>query len=428
MAGLSAARKLAEAGVQVTVLEARDRVGGRILTSRLGTEVVELGAEFIHGHPPELWDLIHEAGLETYEIEGNYACFEKERLKACDEQGELFGFLDQLDSYRGPDLPFAEYPPLRELAPHRRQEIINFVQSFNAADCHQIGIYALAVQQRAEKETESDRIYRIRSGYDRLPEFLARKTQEAGGRIELLTPVERIEWSTGHVEVHARSRGNVAPYSADLAVIALPLGVLQQRTPAFYPPPPPLSASDRLCMGPVRRFTLLFRERFWANRESINLPTLSFLFARNAMPPVWWTAHPAESNTLTGWIGGPGSAAFDHFTPEQLAQAACMELSRIFSVPQNYLETQLSSCMSHDWQTDPFSCGAYSYVPAGALYEVLNMVAPVEDTLYFAGEHTDVTGHWGTVHAAIRSGIRAADQVLAALDMRPSALISSATS
>jgi monoamine oxidase len=77
------------------------------------------------------------------------------------------------------------------------------------------------------------------------------------------------------------------------------------------------------------------------------------------------------------------------------------------------LRGQLMSCATHDWQTDLLSCGAYSYVPAGALNAVLTMATPVQRTLYFAGEHTDVTGHWGTVHAAMRSGIRAAQQVLA---------------
>ena len=66
----------------------------------------------------------------------------------------------------------------------------------------------------------------------------------------------------------------------------------------------------------------------------------------------------------------------------------------------------------HDWSDDPHSRGAYSYVPAGALDAPSRMIEPELDTLYFAGEHTDVTGHWGTVHAAIRSGLRVAEQVL----------------
>jgi monoamine oxidase len=176
--------------------------------------------------------------------------------------------------------------------------------------------------------------------------------------------------------------------------------------------PDALLAANQLAMGPVRRFTLLFRERWWAD-DRIRLPKLSFLFADNAMPPVWWSTHPAEARTLTGWIGGPRSAVFDLCTREQIGDAACQELALIFSLPLAFLRGQLICCATHDWQSDPYSRGAYSYVPAGALDAVLRMATPVCDTLYFAGEHTDTTGHWGTVHAAMRSGIRAAKQVLA---------------
>ncbi|MGA9586363.1 MAG: NAD(P)/FAD-dependent oxidoreductase [Terracidiphilus sp.] len=413
MAGLTAARQLAEAGLKVMVLEARDRVGGRILTLREEGEILELGAEFIHGQPPELWALIREAGLETYALDGKDACHKSGKVKPCDELGEVFKFLNGLDKWKGVDLAFADYPPLEKLSLDKREEVINYVQSFNAADYRQIGIHALAVQQRAEREIGSEEVFRVREGYDRVPEFVAKKVREAGGRIELSRTVEKIEWERGEVRVHARDGGEMAQYMAEQAVIALPLGVLQHLGVLFDPVPAPLIAANQLAMGPVRRFTLLFRERWWATHEKANLPKLSFLFAQDAMPPVWWTAHPWETRTLTGWIGGPQSATFNQFTREQIGDAACKELANIFALPVAMLRGQLIGCATHDWQTDPRSCGSYSYVPAGALNAVLKMAVPVAQTLYFAGEHTDVTGHWGTVHAAMRSGIRAAQQVLA---------------
>ena len=131
------------------------------------------------------------------------------------------------------------------------------------------------------------------------------------------------------------------------------------------------------------------------------------------MPPVWWTAHPWETRTLTGWIGGPRSSNFDQCTREQIGDLACQELARIFSLPADYLRAQLVCCVTHDWQIDLFAYGAYSYIPVRGLDVVLELATSVENILYFAGEHTDVTGHWGTVHAAIRSGERAAKQALA---------------
>jgi monoamine oxidase len=418
MAGLAAARVLAEAGRKVLVLEARDRVGGRIRSLRDGGEILELGAEFIHGHPPELWELIHEAGLETYALDGKVVCHKQGKLRKCAEQGEIFRFLHGLEKWKGTDLAFADYPPLEKLSPEKREEVVNYVQSFNAADYRRIGVHALAVQQRAEEEIRSDELFRVREGYDRVPEFLGCKVREAGGRIELSRTVEKIEWESGRVQVFARDGGELALYSAKQAVIALPLGVLQNLGVLFDPIPDTLIAANQLAMGPVRRFTLLFRERWWAKLDQVKLPKLSFLFAHEAMPPVWWTAHPWETQTLTGWIGGPRSAAFDQFTREQVGDAACKELAKIFALPLSLLRSQLVCCATHDWQSDPLSCGAYSYVPAGALDAVLKMATPVQHTLFFAGEHTDTTGHWGTVHAAMRSGLRAARQVLAAVETR----------
>src|SRR5579863_6045878 len=333
MAGLSAARRLAEAGRKVLVLEARDQVGGRIRTLREGSEILELGAEFIHGHPTELWDLIREARLDTCALDGKVVCHLQGRLRKCSEQGEMFRFLHGLEKWKGTDLAFADYPALEKLSAEKREEVIHYVQSFNAADYRRIGVHALAVQQRAEEETGSDEIFRVREGYDRVPEFLAAKVREAGGRIELSRMVEKVEWAPDRVQVSVRDGGELALYSAEQAVIALPLGVLQSLGVLFDPIPDTLLAANQLAMGPVRRFTLLFRERWWATLDYVKLPKLSFLFAHEAMPPVWWTAHPWETNTLTGWIGGPRSAAFDQFTREQVGDAACKELARIFAVP-----------------------------------------------------------------------------------------------
>jgi monoamine oxidase len=90
------------------------------------------------------------------------------------------------------------------------------------------------------------------------------------------------------------------------------------------------------------------------------------------------------------------------------------ELATIFELPQQALENRLVSCHAHDWQSDEFARGAYSYAPAGARDAAERMTVPVEDLLFFAGEHTDVQGHWGTVHGALASGERAALQLMSA--------------
>jgi monoamine oxidase len=415
MAGLTAARTLAQAGRRITLLEASPRVGGRIHTLREANEIIELGAEFIHGKPPELWSLIEEANLDTYELDGSMLTFEDGRLQSRDEEEESTPILDKLETLTGPDLTFAEYlaqHPIPADQEGRRRAAIGYVEGFNAADHRIISSLALGLQQAAEEAIEGDRLFRIREGYDRLPQFLAQKFIEAGGTLTLNTLVERIDWTPSHVRIQAQANGQPVTYEAAKAIITLPLGVLQQRSVTFSPTPDALHEAERLRMGHVRRFTLVFRERFWTHLQPAALKQLSFLLSFSSMPPVWWTPYPTSSNTLTGWVGGPRSAAFANLTSDELAEAACNTLAPIFSLSPTQIRDQLLSCHTHDWQHDALTFGAYSYIAAGALDACSKMTLPADDTLFFAGEHTDTTGHWGTVHAAIRSGHRAAQQLL----------------
>jgi monoamine oxidase len=417
MAGLTTARALAEAGRDVTLLEAGSRAGGRIHTIHDGDEVIELGAEFVHGKPPELWFLIEEAGLETYEINGSHVSFENGQLQTGtaekDEQDQRFAILAKLETRpESPDLSFADYLDQQQIPADQRQRLIAYVEGFNAADHQLISIAALGMQQAAEDAIEADHLFRLRHGYDQLPLFLASKITSAGGRILFDTLVERIDWTPGHVRISAHANDQPALFEAKQAVIALPLGVLQQNAVTFAPTPDAIHEAHRLRMGHARRFTLIFRERFWAYLQPAALADLSFLFSFASMPPVWWTPHPAQSNALTGWIGGPWSEALANHTPNQLAEDACRELARIFSLDLAYVSSQLLLCHTHDWQNDALTSGAYSYIPAGALDACSKMTLPADHTLFFAGEHTDTTGHWGTVHGAIRSGLRAAGQIL----------------
>ncbi len=420
MAGLTAARVLAEAGRSVTLLEASSRVGGRIHTIRDGDEVIELGAEFVHGKPPELWSLIEEANLETYEIQGSHLSFQNGQLQngpaETDEEDQRFAILAKLESRlenpTHPDLSFADYLEQQKIPQDQRQGVISYVEGFNAADHNLISIAALGMQQAAEDQIEGDRGFRLSHGYDQLPTFLAQKVISAGGRILYNTLVERIDWTRGHVSISACSNDQPTLFESHQAVITLPLGVLQQKAVTFVPIPDAIHEAHRLRMGRARRFTLLFRERFWANLQQVSLADLSFLFSFASMPPVWWTPHPAQSNTLTGWIGGPWSEALANHPPDQLADVACTELARIFSLDLAYIRSQLLRCHTHDWQNDALTFGAYSYIPVGALDACSKMTLPADHILFFAGEHTDTTGHWGTVHGAIRSGHRAAGQIL----------------
>jgi monoamine oxidase len=421
MAGLTAARALAEAGLRVLMLEAQNRVGGRILTERVGDQVIELGAEFVHGRPPELLALIEEAGLTLTERDGAMLSFENGRLigngaeESKEERDDLFAPLEKLENLSGPDLSFAEFlerEQIPEISQEDRFALIGYVEGFNAADHHKISAASLGRQQQAEDAIEGDRAFHITGGYDQLPEYLARCVEARGGALRADTRVQRVAWQPGRVEVET----NQGSFSARQAIVTLPLGVLQSGSVVFDPAPGEiLEQARRLHMGQVIRITLHLRERFWETLPpQPELSELSFLFTRGAVPSVWWTTHPVPSRTLTGWTGGPRSAKLLGLSAEELGRLACDQLAEVFHLDAAYVRAQMLGCSTHNWQADPNALGAYSYIGVGGLDAPERLAEPVAETLYFAGEHTDTTAQWGTVHAALRSGLRAARQVLAA--------------
>jgi monoamine oxidase len=304
------------------------------------------------------------------------------------------------------DLSFSEFVGQRKLGPEAAKRATNYVEGFNAADADRISVRALAKQQAAEDAISADRLFRVVEGYERVPEYLLRRFRDAGGELLRSTVVRSINWEPGRVEV-ATDTGRVL--LAKAAILTLPLGVLQARMVAFSPQPMEiLKAADSLVMGLAARVVYEFDSSFW--KEFASLQGVSFLFAPEATPPTWWTTSPQPGTTLTGWIAGRKAKKLEM---DLLPETGLETLSLMLGSTLHEVRKHLLRWHMHDWQIDPHSLGAYTYVPRGAVDASDQLSQPVEQTLFFAGEHTDTSGHWGTVHGALRSGYRAARQLLA---------------
>jgi monoamine oxidase len=439
VAGLTAARALAEAGREVLVVEARNRLGGRIFSvngsaENGSAEPVELGAEFVHGKPQELLAVIREAGLSIYELDGGELCrTEDGKLEPCEsELEENFDWIEQLKNWTGEDCSFAQYAERAQIPEAQRARLIGYVEGFNAADHRVISAAALGRQQQAEDEMEGDRLFHIPGGYSQLPEFLAGRVEAAGGRILLEQRVVRVVWRQGSVTVECQSPSGPVRITAKKAVVTLPLGVLQAGAVQWTPEPSAiLQAASRMRMGEAQRAVLEFDESpvnelladtstgdgshtaAYAEETASELRSFGFLFALGKLPPVWWTQYPHRSAVLTGWVGGPRAQAWQGKPLLEIKQEALATLAGILGAETGALAEKLIGCHTHDWREDPFALGAYSYVASGGMGASEAMCEPQQKTLFFAGEHTDTTGHWGTVHGAMRSGLRVAAQILA---------------
>jgi len=424
-AGLAALRELTRAGLKALCLEARDRIGGRILTVHdpLSPIPIELGPEFIHGRPPEIWGIVRSAGLTVYD------CFESAvHIKNGKPQGQEDAWLladrvledMQQAAGHGEDQSFAEFLERSQHPDDAKKLAASYVEGFNAARKEVIGIASLAQDAEAADSIGGDDSFRILNGYDGVPAFLAAGVEDLRSTLRLNAIAERVQWKPGSATVQFRSA--IAEHTemirARRVVITVPIGVLQQEARVagaihFDPEPTEvLAAARKLCVGAVMRVVLRFREPFWEENEELG--DFGFLLSQEQFFPTWWTPLPVRAAIITGWSAGPRADLLKGESRTEIMARAFSDLARITSVSLERISSLLETASFHDWSNDPFARGAYSYVPKGALSAREALAKPVSDTLFFAGEATETNGHSATVHGAIASGRRAAQQVIAA--------------
>ncbi len=435
-AGLAAARDLSHAGLRVTIIEARPRVGGRILTLHDSRSPVplELGAEFIHGERAETLSLAQAAGLAVLELPGLHDLAAAGRFKAMDGFWEL---VDRMNHdlarrlvRRGRDFPVSEYLDSRSVTPARRGMLRDFLQGFYAAHPDRLSAESLAVEARGEGNAERDEVaggqFRIANGGDALMKWLRDGLDPDRTELRLSTVAQTVEWKRESVRVECRGadRAPLPTVSARTAVITLPLAVLKAGMVRFEPAlPAKQRALAGLETGQVFKIVLRFREAIWDDAEflkerrgpsSADRGGLNFLHGQGAEVPTWWTTLPVRSPVLVGYVGAVAAEQLLAEEPPSRLERTLVALSEILAVPRRDLEDQLDASASHDWRADPFARGAYSYIGVGGIAAPRALARPVEETLFFAGEATDGP-QIGTVAGALASGRRAAREVLRVL-------------
>jgi monoamine oxidase len=415
IAGLAAAEHLAANGKSVVIAEARDRVGGRILTDftpRHPGLPVELGAEFLHGRHPLLLSVIKNAELSLSGIKGHPYRAQDGRLSPLDEYDGGFDEILSLPDLFQNDIPFSAFIRHAPASDEQRASVTSYVEGFNGAFADRIGTRALYYQQQAENRIEGDSSLRIDSGYQSLVRSYEDRLRRTA-RLLLGAIVRRVEWRRGYVSTTAVANGQPIHLSSRAAIITVPLGVLLGRSSTarivFSPEPALLRNLSLLDPGWAMRLNLVFSEPVWDDAA----PDASFIFSEQERFPVWWTRARGDGYILTGWNGGPKAAVLAKAPQDELLQTGLQTLSILIRCKINDLASKLESVHYHNWHTDPFSAGSYSYVTAGGFELSQTVGRPVEKTLWFAGEAMASEGYWGTVHGALASGRRAAAEILA---------------
>lgn len=411
MAGLTTARVLHDAGVEVVVLEARDRIGGRTWTSEVGEATVDLGAAWMHGtNPNPVADFADANGLEyvrdTAPWSHVYDEASGDRLGGAawtTMEDAMTDFEDAL-----PDLR-AELGAEASVADGRDAWLADGGWTGQEARLRQYGVDQYIVEleyagpvtmQSLEWVWEEGAIgggdHFPVGGYDGVVQAMAE-----GLDVRLESPVTSIHHDEEGVTIEAGG----ATFAGTHVVVTVPVGVLRAGSITFDPPlsDARVAALDRLDMGNLEKVVLTWDERWWDGG-------LTFVAAdgEGAFPEFYDVTELAGAPTLVGLYGGRFAREVQAtWTDEQIVSGALTTLEAAFG---KTVSAPAASTVTH-WTNDPYTFGSYVFLPAGASADdVRTLAEPESDRLLFAGEGT-YWRYYGNVHAAVLSGLREAERL-----------------
>jgi monoamine oxidase len=419
-AGLAAARTLARRSLRVVLIEARDRVGGRVLTRASARPLIpaELGAEFIHGAARETLELLHAAGTAAVDVGGETWNSEYGKLRREDEaftsSASIFEATRSLREDESADRFLRRFDDDAATCSAARKARA-FVEGFEAADPAIASVRAIGDEWRSGVDSRSARPL---GGYAPMFDWLENDCTAAGVRICFATVARTIAWRRGAVTVD--HRGEIARLHARAAILTLPAGVLRHRGDEWeivFDPPLPFAKSEALAhieMGHVVRVVLAFRTPFWERVRSGRYRDAAFFHSEGRPFPAYWTKLPVRGEQVVAWAGGPKAVALQGRAEAELIALAVKGFGELFD-ESALAQAEFAGGMTHDWTDDAFARGAYSYITVGGEGARAALGAPLDGALFFAGEATSTDGQGGTVNGALQTGVRAANEVMRAL-------------
>ena len=404
ISGLTAANVLRNRGGEVTVLEAKNHVGGRIQTDwNLGAPF-ELGAGWIHGPSAEnpvrsladkvdsTFFITDDEAIEIYDVTGDEMdedesdeieeiWYEVLEEMDADSEGSILKILNEYDD------EIWENPNVRWIfSAYTEFEYGGSINDISAGLIHEMSGYS------------GDDVI-ITSGYDKIIKILAQHLD-----IRINSPVRSVSYGySDHVTVETKGE----TFTSDYVICSVPLGVLKNDSITFSPNLPPYmkTSINKVGFGTVTKLAIKFTSQFWDS----DVQYYGTVNENTGRWPLWLNYKTfSDENILMGFCFGDYALTADRMADQELLNDALEVINNIWEDDV----TDVQAILRTSWLKDPFSLGAYSFPASQNTEEDFeNLFEPQNERLFFCGEHTNLL-YLATTHGALLSGIRAANQII----------------
>lgn len=392
-AGLYAAYVLKRLGIPCTVLEASDRIGGRMgKLEGFADFPIDLGAEWLHGRNSIMGDLASRMNERIYRDDSEGAYWSNGTISDALPEDIIAAFeADDL-----PDVSYHDYAGQRGWLP-AHAGLVEGLAGDQGASAHTLSAYWSVKEMENWSSGSSDHRFK-RTYFDLLHDGIAVHVQD---RVLLNTPVEQIAWSSSGVEARDTNGGI---HTAEKCILTVPVTVLREGDITFVPalPAEKTTAFGKLGMGPGMKVFLKFTQRFF--RPFLVGGTVCAAYQDNGY------GKDGSTPVLMAFPMGDQAAALHALGSDQaIVQALLAELDTMYGgqASAGFVEAHVQN-----WTAHPYIRGAYSYSTVG-MGDARSVAArPLADTLFFAGEAMNTNGHFQTVHGAVETGYQAVNELL----------------